>query len=62
MDTPRNITLSTSVVDRHHIDSRPDPDPTFHFDADPYPDPDPTPGFTAVGKPKFFFTFNLEIF
>jgi hypothetical protein len=29
MDTPRNIILTTSVVDRHHIDAR--PDLTFHF-------------------------------
>ncbi len=49
-------------MNRH--DARPDPDRTFHFDADldPNPDPDPTPGFTAVGKPKFFFIFNFEIF
>jgi hypothetical protein len=32
-------------VDRHHIDTDPDPylnlDPNFHVDTDPDPDPDP---------------------
>jgi hypothetical protein len=40
-------------VNRHRFDADSDPDPTVHFDADP--DPDPTPGFTHVGKSKFFF-------
>jgi hypothetical protein len=39
-----------SFVDRHRFDA--DPDPYFHFDAAPHANP--IPGFTLVGKSKFF--------
>jgi hypothetical protein len=54
-ETPRNIILTTSVVDWHLVDAHLDPDLIFHFDADPdqHTDPDPTPSFTTVGKPDF---------
>jgi hypothetical protein len=47
---------NTGVVDRRSFEI--DPDATVHFDADP--DPDCTPGFTHVGKIRFFSYFYSQ--
>ncbi len=58
-------------MDRHRVDS--DPDPNFHVDADPDPETDwhqndaddsnvdPARKFLQAGKSDFFFTFSYSI-
>jgi hypothetical protein len=49
------------VVDWHRFDAKPDPYPTFHFDANPDPDPDPTPVLENLSRPRYrtkFWTYN----
>ncbi len=52
-------------MDRHRLDTDPDPKPNFHSDADPDwhkndadPHADPIPSFILLENLKFCFTFS----